>query len=290
MKVCISGKTDVGYHRSVNEDAFSFCADLSAQNWNEEIIGYTTVNCDYGTMAIVADGMGGENAGEIASAIAVDSIRKDFVPSILSSVITSDENIKSFLSRTVNNASKAIAQKVETDPDTIGMGTTVVLLWIFNSLAYIAWCGDSRCYVFNPRNGLRCLSRDHSYVQELIDKGELKQEDSFNHPDSSVITRCLGDCDTSSEPDIVTYKISHYDNFLLCSDGLCGYSTDKQIEKTLYKHYADNKTASEELVKLALSTGGHDNVSVLTISTILDNDDNVPFGIIEKLRRYFKTL
>lgn len=290
MKICISGKSDAGFHRTENEDAFSFCADLALQNWDEEIRDHRIINCDLGTMAVIADGMGGENAGEIASTIAIDSIKKDCIPSILSSVIKTEDNIKSFLCGIVHNANKAIAKHVETNPDTIGMGTTVVLLWIFDGVAYIAWCGDSRCYVFNHKSGLRCLTKDHSYVQELIDKGELSIKDSFNHPDNSVITRCLGSCDTSSEPDIVTYRVSQYDNFLLCSDGLCGYCTDKHIEKVLYKHYIDNSKVCEELIKLALSTGGYDNISVLSISTIKDNDDNIPFGIKEKLKCYYKAL
>jgi len=170
------------------------------------------------------------------------------------------------------------------------MGTTIVLIWVLNGKAYIAWCGDSRCYVFNPKHGLKCLSKDHSYVQELIDKGEITIEQSFNHPDSSIITRCLGDCDTSTEPEIIIYNINKHDQFLLCSDGLCGYCKDNIIEKTFYKEYLNVNQCCNALVDLALKTGGLDNISVLTISTIDDDELEIPFSLKDRIKRYFKSV
>ena len=289
MKISISGKTDVGIERSNNEDVFSFCADLTKSIWESSSNEYIR-NGELGSISIVADGMGGANAGEIASLIAIESMKKDLVPSLLSTVIDSDEKIKDYLSKIFLKANNAILKHIESDPDTIGMGTTIVLIWILNEKAYIAWCGDSRCYVFNPKQGLKCLSRDHSYIQELIDKGEITVEQSFNHPDSNLITRCLGDCDTSNEPEIIVYNIQKHDQFLLCSDGLCGYCRDEIIEETFYREYLDVNKCCNALVDLALKIGGQDNISVINISTIDDNESEIPFNLKVQIKRYLKSL
>lgn len=290
MKISVSGKTDVGIERTNNEDAFAFCVDLEKTDWGlSSSDGYVN-NGKFGSVFIVADGMGGANAGEMASSVAIESLKGDFVPSVLSKVVASEDEIKNYLSRIVLNANDAIIRYIESDPDTIGMGTTIVLLWILGDTAYVAWCGDSRCYVFNPKHGLRCLSKDHSYVQELIDKGEITVKQSFNHPDSSIITRCLGDCDASAEAEVVAYKINRHDQFILCSDGLCGYCKDKVIEKTIYKEYLDTVGCCGALVDLSLKAGGLDNVTVLNVSTIDDDEAEIPLSIMDKVRVYVKSL
>lgn len=288
MKINIYGKTDVGKERDNNEDDFSFCLDIENSFWELTPPNGYYKNGKLGSISIVADGMGGANAGEMASHIAIDSIKKDFSPSLLSKVIEDDNSIKHYLSKSIKKANEAILKHIENDPDTIGMGTTIVLAWIINNKAYIAWCGDSRCYVFNPKNGLKCLSKDHSYVQELIDSGEITVKQSFNHPDSSIITRCLGDCDTSAEPDIVVYNINKHDQFILCSDGLCGYCRDTIIEKTLYKEYLDVDKCCNALVDLALKNGGQDNITVINISTIDDDEVKIPLSFKYKMKRFLK--
>ncbi len=290
MKISISGKTDVGIERANNEDAFSFCLDLNKSNWDVSSSNGYIRNEKLGLISIVADGMGGANAGEMASSIAIESLKKDLSPSLLTKVIESDDSIKNYLSKIILNANDAILRYVESDPDTIGMGTTIVLIWILNEKAYIAWCGDSRCYAFNPKHGLKCLTKDHSYVQELIDKGEITFKQSFCHPDSNIITRCLGDCETSAEPEILVYQIRKHDQFLLCSDGLCGYCNDKIIEKTFYKEYLDVDHCCNAMIDLALKTGGQDNISVVNISTIDDNELGVPCNMNTKIKRFLKSL
>lgn len=290
MKISISGKTDVGIERSNNEDAFSFCSDLTKSVWDISTSEGYVINGKLGSVSIVADGMGGANAGDIASSIAIESLKKDLIPSLLLTVIDSDETIKEYLSKIILNANDAILKHTELDPDTIGMGTTIVLIWILNEKAYIAWCGDSRCYVFNPKQGLKCLSKDHSYVQELIDKGEISIKQSFKHLDNSVITRCLGDSDTSAEPEIIVYEIHKHDQFLLCSDGLCGYCRDKIIEKTFYKEYLNIDKCCNAMIDLALKTGGQDNISVVNISTIDDNETEIPCNLNDRIKRYLKSL
>lgn len=290
MKINVSGKTDIGLERANNEDAFLFCLDLTKSNWGLSASNGYIKNGELGSIYIVADGMGGANAGEMASSIAIKSLKEDLIPPLLSTIISSEENIKNYLSKIILNANDAILKHIETDPDTIGMGTTIVLIWLLGDKAYIAWCGDSRCYVFNPERGLKCLSKDHSYVQELIDKEEITIKQSFNHPDSSIITRCLGDCDTSAEPEILVYNIQKHDQFLLCSDGLCGYCRDRAIEKTFYKEYLNVNRCCNELVDLALKTGGQDNITILNISTLDDCEVEMPFNFKDKIRRFIKSI
>ena len=139
MKICISGVKDIGLHRTENEDDFSFCPDLNVQTWDKSVLGCYKSIGKLGAMAILADGMGGANAGELASSIVIDSIRKECTPTVLSSVGTTEDNIRDFMIAVISKAKQAIIKHVESDPTTIGMGTTVVLLWLINNTAHIAW-------------------------------------------------------------------------------------------------------------------------------------------------------
>ena len=117
MNIYISGKTDIGIERANNEDAFSFCSDLNKSNWDVPTSNGYIRNGKLGSISIVADGMGGANAGEMASSIAIESLKSDLAPSLLSEVIDSDEKIKNYLSRIILNANDAILKHIESDPD-----------------------------------------------------------------------------------------------------------------------------------------------------------------------------
>lgn len=162
---------------------------------------------------VVADGMGGTNAGEVASAIAIETVQNAFTPENLGDIVTqegivtSEEAVEEFLSRTVKTADLNIVNASKEDSSTQGMGTTIVIAWILNDKAYICWCGDSRCYVFNGNSGFCRLSKDHSYVQDLVDQGKLDPENAFDHPYSNIITRCLGDPTNRSNPDFRSYNL-----------------------------------------------------------------------------------
>lgn len=260
MKINLSAKTDIGKERDQNEDAFVICPDLEHPDWekNETLVDLGR----FGSLLAVADGMGGANAGEVASRLALDTLKQCFSPSTLATVTASDEQITAFLQASVKAADDAIREQILKQPETEGMGTTIVICWILNDKAYIAWCGDSRCYVFNTKSGLRALTKDHSYVQELIDKGELSEKDAFTHPDNNIITKGLGDFDTPAVADIVIYPYKPNDVFLLCSDGLCGYCTNKVMEKVMNTHYEDIPFCSTALIDVALNAGGYDNICV----------------------------
>ena len=285
MKIRIVAKTDIGKERDINQDAFTFCTDLNAPVWNHDVA--ETHLGPKGALLAVVDGMGGTNAGEVAARLAIESLQNTFASSRLDAIIASEEKIKTFLSDLVTTADQFLNEHMTSHPETIGMGTTLVLCWILGDKAHIAWCGDSRCYVFNPRTGLKPLTKDHSYVQELIDKGELTEEEALTHPDSNLITRGLGDMDSPAIADITSHPIQSNDLFLLCSDGLCGYCNNKTIEGVLTSHYHDIDECCESLMELALNAGGYDNICVALASVHNDTDD-LPHK--SSLKQFFQRL
>lgn len=269
--IYISAKTDIGKMRTQNEDAFILCPDLAHPDWGKSHA--STDLGDWGAFVAVADGMGGANAGDVASTMAIESVKTIFSSEDLSKVIGNDTLIEQFIQNTIFLTDKTLDHHVATHPETMGMATTIVLCWIVNDIAYIAWCGDSRCYVFNPRSGLKLLTKDHSYVQELIDKGDITEEEAFNHPDNNIITRGLGTFDVDSVADIVTHSLQPDDILLLCSDGLSGCCKNDVIEKTIKTHYRDLDNCCDKLVQLALDAGGCDNICVALVSIGIDNGE-----------------
>ena len=271
MKINIFSQTDVGKERANNEDAFAYCVDASNPQWDISCVkGELVTVGSLGAISIVADGMGGANAGEVASGLAISTFREVFQDRTLLPTLKSDSDIHAFLTSTIEKVNEAILRHLDIDPDAFGLGTTIVVAWILKEKVYVAWCGDSRCYRFNPNSGLELLTKDHSYVQELIDQKEIKKEEALNHPDGHLITRCLGDVDASSVPEIRAFDIHDGDMFLLCSDGLCGYCSDSIIEHLLYQTYKEIDVCCNKLVNLALDSGGYDNVTVSIVSTLPD--------------------
>lgn len=263
IRIRLAAGTDMGLVRTNNEDNFVVCPDLSVSDWTIPQANKEVGLGKYGSLLVVADGMGGANAGEVASAIVVESIQKAFTPEALAEVVESDTAIQDFLVKVVKDADLDVLNAAKEDEARSGMGTTVVMAWLIDTRAYICWCGDSRCYVFNPIQGFIQLSKDHSFVQELVDRGELAPENMHDHPYSNVITRCLSDGENRAEPEVRVYNPQPGDILLLCSDGLSSVCTDDQIvdvmkergEKALME-------VKEELIKAALDAGGYDNVTV----------------------------
>ena len=207
MNIYLSSLTDVGLDRENNEDAVAICPSLSNQDWQSSSSGEYIELSSLGALSVLVDGMGGANAGEVAATIAVETIKRHFTDEKLKKMYLSSEGIQNHIRLTIHDAHEAIIQHGQQHHEAEGMGTTIVIVWILNNKAYIAWCGDSRCYCFNPQKGLKTLTKDHSYVQELIDEGTITQEEAFNHPDNNIITRCLGDAETACEPEILSYDI-----------------------------------------------------------------------------------
>ena len=250
--------------RPNNQDNFWICPDLSSYATTGTVtIGSSSTEVELtekGALLVVADGMGGMSAGEVASQIVIDSVKRTF--SDLKSVSLSNSNaIKSFIKQAIIDADKEMKKHAESHPETRGMGSTIVLVWILDKTVYVGWCGDSRAYCYNAQNGLVRLTHDHSYVQELVDNDKLSEEDAFDHPDSNIITRSLGDSGEKANPDVKEYPLHTGDTFLLCSDGLCGLLRDSEIENIMAQNSSIGNCLNA-LWKQGSSIGWTDNTTI----------------------------
>ena len=264
IKFKIAAKTNVGRVRTNNEDNFQAACDLTTapMKWVNDM------ECDLGekgALLVVADGMGGMNAGEVASEIAINTIREFFSPEkITNKVLESRVGIETFMKNSIVEADKAIKKTAKENPEHKGMGTTIVIAWILNDTLYVAWCGDSRAYLYNHITGLKQISKDHSVVQSLVDKGKISAEDAFDYPDSNIITRCLSDSSQKARPDTLSHPITVHNNdiVLLCTDGLSGMIRDHEIEQVM-ANYEDNMSdCCDQLIEAACEAAGEDNVTV----------------------------
>jgi len=245
--------------RPNNEDNYQLNSDLSDNKW-----GFTADESvslgDKGALLVVCDGMGGMNAGEVASAIAVDTIKKWFVAEQLTDAVIS--NPLKYVKSAIVAADAAIKEHEKTNPETEGMGSTIVMAWLLNDKVYVGWCGDSRCYRYNPQLGLSRLSHDHSYVQDLVDAGKLSEELAFDHPNNNIITRSLGDPRGAAQPDVKEYDLYNEDVILLCSDGLCGCLRDNEIEEQIKSHQTSLQACRDALWETDKAAGWTDNVTI----------------------------
>ena len=155
------------------------------------------------------------------------------------------------------------------------MGTTLIFAWVIGRKAYLSWCGDSRAYLYNPASGLKRVSKDHSYVQELVDAGKLDEDLAFDHPNSNIITRCLGDFKDRAKPDFATVALKTGDRIMLCSDGLCGLCRDEEINETMRNFCEDIEVCKRELINAALNAGGYDNVTIALMEVVDDDSAEI---------------
>ena len=256
--------------RPNNEDNYQLDSDLSDNTWgftaDEEIsLG------DKGSLLVVCDGMGGMNAGEVASAIAVKTIKEYFVADKLTDSIIS--NPCKYIRTAIVAADTAIKAHSKANPDTEGMGSTIVMAWLLGKKVYVGWCGDSRCYRFNPQLGLERLSHDHSYVQELVDAGKLTEELAFDHPNNNIITRSLGDPRGAAQPDTKEFDLYNQDIILLCSDGLCGTLRDNEIAELIKQHQTSMQECRDALWDADEAAGWTDNTTIALAQIISGGKD-----------------
>lgn len=237
----IFGKTDIGLVRESNQDAFSFGSFEDGNCW-----------------AVVCDGMGGVSGGQVASAICVEKVSEAVKRGYRNRMTVS--SAKNLLTTAINAANSAVFKKSQEDYEVRGMGTTVVAVVVLGNLAVVAHVGDSRAYLLNDE--IKPITKDHSFVQLLIDTGKITEEEAKVHPDRNIITRAVGiEHVVDVEIDIV--DIDNNDNLLICTDGLNGYVPDAEILKKV-NEYGDSST--EKLVETANNAGGRDNVTVVIIS------------------------
>jgi len=282
LKIKIAAKTDVGKVREHNEDNYVVCPDLNKNEWyliNEDIhLG------ENGALLVIADGMGGMNAGEIASALSIESIRKYFSDLVKREPIIDDSKVKELLFGSVLVAQEEISKYVDTHSEAKGMGTTIVISWVKNNIIHTAWVGDSRCYILRNNKDLFFATKDHSYVQELVDANKITQEQAFYHPESNIITRSLGDgSGKKSEPDYACFQLESNDRVMMCTDGLNGMLQDQNITEVL-NSCKDIQECSAALITAANDAGGHDNISVILCDIIsLSNSVKNEVQVFNKL-------
>lgn len=241
------GITDVGRERSINEDY------ISLPETSESL-----------KIFILADGMGGANAGEIASVEAVKASKKYIEENINKILIADPDEVRQLILNAVLEANKRVIELSNTVKEYKGMGTTLIVLYVLKNKVFIGHVGDSRVYRIR-KNIIRQLTKDHSFVQELVNTGTITKQEAKNHPQKNILTKVIG-YEQDIKPDIITKGFLKDDVILICSDGLTNMLEDSQIYEIITNNILDNQKMSKELVDRANESGGLDNISVITIS------------------------
>jgi len=246
------------------------CATLShpgmVRSHNEDSV---FVDADAG-IAILADGMGGYNAGEVASGIAVNVVSNGILPNLRSGRELSKIDVASglthaalLLQQQIAAANKGIYEAAQARPECAGMGTTIVSAVFCGNRVSIGHIGDSRCYRLRAEK-FEQLTHDHSLLQEQIDSGQLTQEQAKYSLNKNLVTRALG-IEAIVPADIVEYRVEANDIYLLNSDGLTDMVEPEVIQKVVTEKRADLAIAAAELIEIANKNGGRDNISVVLV-------------------------
>ncbi|NLG02738.1 MAG: Stp1/IreP family PP2C-type Ser/Thr phosphatase [Clostridia bacterium] len=236
--------TDIGLKRKLNQDYVYSC---------ETPIGKLP------NIFIVADGMGGHNAGDFASRCSVETI----VQSVLHSEA---QNPIQIIREAITQANAKIREQSNASEELRGMGTTVVVAVVVDKMLYVANVGDSRLYLL--RDGIRQITRDHSLVEEMVRIGEIDRASARTHPDKNIITRAIG-AGENVEIDFFELELEKNDLILMCTDGLTNMIEDSEIS-IIIKSQRDVAGKAEELVKAANNNGGKDNIAVIVIEPFAD--------------------
>ena len=238
----IFSKTDRGRVRTDNQDAY-FAGKIT----------------DDAVFAVVCDGMGGANAGNVASELAVRHISEYVIRSYRDGMDMTDT--EKTLKNAIVSANISLYDMAVNNAELAGMGSTAVAAFVKDGTAVIAHVGDSRIYLVNGE--IKQLTRDHSVVQSLIESGKITPEDAKVHPRKNVITRALG-AEENVAVDSDCLNLSNGDTLLLCSDGLTNFLDDKDILKVFQNN--DISAVAERLVEEANENGGGDNITVVTVT------------------------
>lgn len=230
-------KIDIGRKREVNQD-FVFVSD--------EPIG------NLPNLLVVADGMGGHKAGDFASRFVVESLKEDLARS-------TEDGPEAMIRKAIQSANHRLIEVAKQDVRLEGMGTTLVVATIIEHTLYFANIGDSRLYLLNEN--IKQLSKDHSFVQEMVRLGGINAEEAKHHPDKNIITRAIG-AKKNVEIDFFEFRIQKGDMILMCTDGLSNMVEDDEMYR-IVKSSRDIVEAATRLVEKANENGGNDNIGVV---------------------------
>lgn len=251
IKLKYAGKSDVGLWREQNEDNFYISPEHS--------------------FCVLADGMGGHQAGEIASRMAVDIISAEFVDGIASLSTDSPKVEPAFVKSALDAVKKAnrnIFEKGESNPNYRQMGTTVLFLALYREEVVMAHVGDSRIYLIR-QGAIEQLTEDHSFIYEQLKANLITPEEAKNSYFRSMVTRALG-VRGDVKVDLGIRKVEEGDLFLLCSDGLSDFSEDDEILQTVLCHRENLTDAAQALVDLSNGKGGKDNITVVLAEAVAE--------------------
>ena len=239
-------KSDIGKAREINEDSFYITEDQFSKI----------------QLFILADGMGGCNAGDIASKQAILSA-KSYIETNFENTPKDKENITKLIKNSMEYANMVVHEKSLENKNLEGMGTTLEICLIYNNRAYIGHIGDSRIY--RIRNDfMRKLTQDHSYVQKLVQEGTITKEEAEHHAKKNILMKALG-CNAYVEPDVMVKGFQKGDILIICSDGLTNMVNTEDIFKIVKENF---ELATKELIDLANQNGGIDNITIITIKNL----------------------
>ena len=235
-------------------------------------------------LAVLADGMGGHNAGEVASGIAVALISSETRKALAAGEPheLNGNRIELLIKEQAAKANTAIFQASQSQPQYSGMGTTLVIALWFDNHLFVGHIGDSRLYRLRS-DALEQVTRDHSWLQEQIDSGMITKEQARYSPNKNLVTRAVG-IDPEVEAEVHAHAVEPGDIYLLCSDGLPDMVTDEEIQLTLSSLKANLPLAAEQLVQQANDNGGRDNISVILVRVL--KDFPVHRGWLKKLKSW----
>ena len=237
-------KTDIGMIREVNQD-YVFVSDTPIGNLPN--------------LLVVADGMGGHRAGEFASKFVVETVKQALAES-------QADHPEAMMREAIMSANHQLIETAKNDPQLEGMGTTLVVATVMEHTLYFANIGDSRLYILNEE--IKQLSKDHSYVQEMVRLGGIHPEEAKYHPDKNIITRAIG-AKEKVQIDFFEYRLRKGDTILMCTDGLSNMVEDQEMHRIVMGS-RDVVEAVERLIEKANKSGGNDNIGVVVAQPLID--------------------
>ncbi len=242
MEKMVHGATDVGKERTVNEDYFIINREKN--------------------LFIVADGMGGHNAGDVASKNATQIADEYLKIDLLNNIRHDNRKIREAIIKSILHAHLKILEMADKNSQYQGMGCTIVVALILGNSLHLCHVGDARAYICNEK-GILLLTRDHSFVMDLVEKGKFTMEEARLSPMKNKLHQAIGASKTIN-PDYKHYILKNDDKILLCSDGLWDMMSDDQIY-TVLRQDKPPKKLCDSLIKMANSAGGHDNITAVVV-------------------------
>lgn len=239
------GKTDIGMQRKDNQDRI-----------------YIPTGKDNIKLFIVADGMGGANAGGTASSMAIEYVRQ-YIMERYEETQEDKEKVEELIRNAIINANNYVYMKSNENPEYKGMGTTLIVVLIIKNKVFVGHVGDSRVYRIR-KNIMRQLTKDHSYVQTLVQSGTITKAEAENHPQKNMLMKVIG-CEERVEPDVMVRGFIKDDVILMCSDGLTNMMRTDEIYDEVVNGKSNLEKTCNCLIDNSNKNGGYDNISVILI-------------------------